>query len=230
MVGISSTTAYQNSAATTAQKNLANNFDDFLLLLTTQLTHQDPLNPTDTTEFTNQLVNFTNVEQAIATNQNLEALIRLTQMSQQNNMTATMVNYLGKTIGTDLNVASLSGGSASWNIDLGTSAVNVTYHIFDQNGSLVFSETKDGAPAGKQQYHWDGMRSNGTVAADGAYYLVVSGESATGSRVPVQYSFEGVATSIATENGEAVLKIGNVPVSLANIISITQRNTDEPSA
>ena len=64
MTEITSANQPQNGRATTAQKSLANNFDDFLTLLTTQLTNQDPLNPTDTTEFTNQLVNFTNVEQA----------------------------------------------------------------------------------------------------------------------------------------------------------------------
>ena len=230
MTEISPTAAYPGSAATNAQKNLANNFDDFLTLLTTQLTHQDPLNPTDTTEFTNQLVNFTSVEQAIATNQNLESLVQLTQMAQQNSMAANMVNYLGKTIGTNLNAASLSGGAASWNIDLGSHAANVTYQIYDQYGTMVFSETKDSASAGKQEYHWNGTRSNGTAAGDGAYYLVVKGETPSGSKVQVGYSFEGTATSIETVNGQAVLKIGNVPVGLDYITSITQKNLNEPSA
>ena len=172
MPEVTSTAQTQASAAATAQTNLASNFDDFLTLLTTQLTHQDPLNPTDTTEFTNQLVNFTNVEQSIATNQNLEALVQLEQMSQQNMLGATMINYLGKSIGTNLNVSALESGSATWNIDLGSSAATVKYDVYDQNGNIVFSDTAEGATAGEQQYSWDGTTNSGAEAADGAFTLL----------------------------------------------------------
>ncbi len=230
MTEITSTSQLQQSAAATAQTNLASNFDDFLTLLTTQLTHQDPLNPTDSTEFTNQLVNFTNVEQSIATNQNLEALVKLEQMSQQNLMGATMINYLGKSIGTNLNVSALSDGEATWNIDLGSAAAAVKYDIYSQDGSIVYSETTEGAPSGEQQYHWAGVKSNGTPADDGAYYLVVTAETAGGNDVSVGYSFEGIATSVETVNGEPVMKVGDVPIGLGYIISVTQPKTTEPSA
>ena len=42
---------------------LAQNFDTFLTLLTTQLQNQDPLDPVDSSEFTNQLVSFSEVAQ-----------------------------------------------------------------------------------------------------------------------------------------------------------------------
>ena len=230
MTEVTSTAQTQASAAATAQTNLASNFDDFLTLLTTQLTHQDPLNPTDTTEFTNQLVNFSNVEQAIATNQNLESLVELTQMSQQNTMAANMINYLGKSIGTNLNVSELKGGNATWNIDLGSSADAVTYEIYNQDGTVVYSETADGAPSGEQQFSWDGTKSNGSAAEDGAYYLVVTAETEGGSDVSVGYSFEGIATSVETINGEPIMKVGAVPIGLGYITSVTDTTTTDPSA
>src|SRR3546814_17180723 len=64
-----------DSSSITSGASLAETFDTFLTLLTTQLQHQDPLNPMDTNEFTSQLVEFTGVEQAISTNQKLAALI-----------------------------------------------------------------------------------------------------------------------------------------------------------
>ncbi|MBO0335200.1 gliding motility-associated C-terminal domain-containing protein [Sneathiella sp. CAU 1612] len=230
MPEVTSTSQTQSSAAAKAQTNLASNFDDFLTLLTTQLTHQDPLNPTDSTEFTNQLVNFSNVEQAIATNQNLEALVQLTQMSQQNALSASMINYLGKSIGTNLNVSELSDGEASWNIDLGSRASSVKYEIYNQEGNIVYTETADGAPSGKQQFTWDGTKSSGSEAEDGAYYLVVKAETEGGSAVNVGYSFKGVATSIETVNGEAVLMVGDVPIGLGYITSVTEPATTDPSA
>jgi len=58
---------------TTASKaSLSQDFDDFLQLLTTQLQNQDPLNPMDSNEFTNQLVQFSQVEQQINSNQKLD--------------------------------------------------------------------------------------------------------------------------------------------------------------
>ncbi|MZR30204.1 flagellar hook assembly protein FlgD [Sneathiella litorea] len=230
MPEITSTSQIQNSAAAKAQTDLASNFDDFLTLLTTQLTNQDPLNPTDTTEFTNQLVNFSSVEQAIATNQNLEALVQLEQISQQNMMGATMINYLGKSIGTNLNVAALNNGDAAWNIDLGSSAAAVKYDVYNQNGDIVFSETQNSAAAGEQQYSWNGTTNSGTQAGDGAYYLVVTAETEGGSSIDVDYSFKGTATSIETINGEAVLKVGDVPIGLSYITSVTEPTTTDPSA
>src|SRR3546814_6671711 len=73
-----------DSSSITSGASLAETFDTFLTLLTTQLQHQDPLNPMDTNEFTSQLVEFTGVEQAISTNQKLDALIGLQADMQLN--------------------------------------------------------------------------------------------------------------------------------------------------
>ncbi|MGB1540522.1 MAG: flagellar hook assembly protein FlgD, partial [Rickettsiales bacterium] len=80
-----------NSKANQARSKLSGDFDTFLLLLTTQLQNQDPIEPLDTNEFTAQLVQFANVEQAIDTNSNLETMISMQQGTQINNA----VNYIG---------------------------------------------------------------------------------------------------------------------------------------
>ena len=108
----------------------------------------------------------------------LEALVQLEQMSQQNMLGATMINYLGKSIGTNLNVSALENGSASWNINLGSSAETVKYDIYDQSGNIVYSETADGVSGGEQQFSWDGIKNSGAEADEGAYYLVVTAETA----------------------------------------------------
>ena len=65
------------SKATSSFTGLADDFDNFLTLLTTQLQHQDPLSPTDTNEFTNQLVQFANVEQQILQNHVVGKTVRI---------------------------------------------------------------------------------------------------------------------------------------------------------
>ncbi len=83
-IGIAPTTTAPAAAPTAAvpatsadTKGLNQNFDQFLMLLTTQLKNQDPLSPMDSTQFTNQLVMFSQVEQSINQNKNLEKLISM---------------------------------------------------------------------------------------------------------------------------------------------------------
>ena len=73
---------------------MSSNFDTFLTLLTTQLQNQDPLSPMDSNQFTQQLVQFSQVEQQINSNKNLESLISLTK----NQTSVDAVSYLGKTL------------------------------------------------------------------------------------------------------------------------------------
>src|SRR5436305_350324 len=62
--------------------SIGKTFDQFLTLLTTQLKNQDPLSPTDSSQFTSQLVQFSQVEQAIDTNTKLDTLIATNQSNQ----------------------------------------------------------------------------------------------------------------------------------------------------
>ena len=88
--------ALANSEAKTSNSSnkLAKDLDSFLLLLTSQLKNPDPLSPMDSTEFTNQLTQFAQVEQQINMNAGLNNLVGLTQQSIAGNA----VNYIGKTI------------------------------------------------------------------------------------------------------------------------------------
>src|SRR5436190_23448556 len=84
--------AAKNAAA--AQSKLTTDKTQFLTLLTAQLKNQDPLSPMDSTEFTNQLVQYSAVEQQININSNLSTLITLTQQ----NVLAGASSYVGKAI------------------------------------------------------------------------------------------------------------------------------------
>src|ERR1700742_2166252 len=86
-----SAAAAQNSASA---QELSSNFNTFLTLLTTQLQNQDPLSPMDSNQFTQQLVMFSQVEQQINTNDNLQSLIAL-NLSQTAN---SAVNYIGRSV------------------------------------------------------------------------------------------------------------------------------------
>lgn len=206
---------------------LANTYEDFLTLLTTQLQHQDPLAPTDSTEFTNQLVSFTGVEQSIATNDNLKALIDLQSVNQQNDESTTLINYLGHTVGANTTIGKFTDGSASWDLDYSVAADTINYEIYDASGNLVYSVTDaDGVGRGEQTFEWNGKYNSGADATeDDLYFLVVNATTDGGSTVNVDYKFEGLAERVETMNGAPVLMVNDMPIALSEIISVELSET-----
>ncbi len=85
-------TATSTTGAATSQKTLASNFATFLQLLTTQLKNQNPLDPLDTNQFTQQLVQFAQVEQQLKPNDQLETLVSLQKTAQS----TTALGFVGE--------------------------------------------------------------------------------------------------------------------------------------
>src|SRR5437899_11989431 len=87
------TSSSSGSSGSTSDPTVAGNFQSFLTLLTTQLKNQNPLDPLDTNQFTQQLVEFAGVEQQLKTNDGLTSLISLQQTAQS----TQALNFVGKT-------------------------------------------------------------------------------------------------------------------------------------
>lgn len=199
-----------------AQKQLSGNFDTFLTLLTTQLKNQDPLNPTDSNQFTQQLVEFSQVEQQINTNDNLKSLIN--QGSSQTGSYA--VGYLGKTVTVTNGNAPLVQSAASWNYDLGTQAAQTVLTITDANGNAVFS-AKGEAGAGSHTLAWNGQSNNGTQLPDGTYTLHVNATAGDGSAVQNVVSSKGVVTEVDLTGTTPQLLIGPMSISLTDVAGVS---------
>src|SRR3982751_2675375 len=98
-----------SSSSVIDRTSIAQNFTTFLQLLTTQLRNQNPLDPLDTNQFTQQLVQFAQVEQQMNMNSSLTSLISLQKATQ----TSAALGFLGSTVVVDGDTAQLSGGKAS---------------------------------------------------------------------------------------------------------------------
>jgi flagellar basal-body rod modification protein FlgD len=204
------------AAATTAQSRLAENFDTFLTLLTAQLKNQDPLSPMDSTQFTQQLVQFSQVEQSITQNQNLETLIGLTR----SRTSADAVAYLGKTLTFTDGSGPLIGGSAKWTYNLEGQASATALTVTDSRGRVVFSapgETGNGA----HEFTWNGKDNAGNQLPDGYYALTVRALLANGNPVASTMKSTGVVTEVDLSGSEPLLMIGpmTVPLSFATLVS-----------
>src|SRR3954462_13662310 len=113
-----STGAGVSFSSATDKTTLAGNFNTFLTILTTQLKNQNPLDPMDTNQFTQQLVQFTGVEQQLKSNTYLEALMNASQRSTNTDA----VSYIGKEVTASGTSATLKGGGASWSYNAAANA------------------------------------------------------------------------------------------------------------
>ena len=114
---------------------IASNFTEFLQLLTTQLKNQDPLSPLDTNQFTQQLVEFSQVEQQMKTNDSLSTLVTLQQSAQS----TEALQLVGATVVVNGANAQLARGSgATWTLNA-TKPATATITIADSTGQTVYT-------------------------------------------------------------------------------------------
>ena len=204
-----------------AAAQLSGNFDTFLTLLTTQLQNQDPMNPMDSNQFTQELVQFSGVEQQINTNDNLKTLIGL----QQGNAGTQAVSYLGKDITITNGSGALSGGEANWSYALDSGAVASKITVTDSTGKVVYTQAGETA-SGQHSFSWNGEDSNGVQLPDGTYTLSVAASASDGSTVQSAVASQGVVTEVNFTGTEPYLMIGNmaVPVSQVSAVNATASN------
>jgi flagellar basal-body rod modification protein FlgD len=198
-----------------AMQELSGNFGTFLTLLTTQLQNQDPLNPMDSSQFTQQLVMFSQVEQQINTNQNLQTLIALNQANTLSNATT----YLGKTVTITTGNGALQDGNCSWRYALGADAANTTLTVTNSNGQVVYSGPGETASGG-HDFTWDGKDSGGNQLPDGVYKLSVSASAPDGSAIQSAIAFKGVVDEVNMTGNEPLLMIGPMGVPLSQVSAI----------
>ena len=109
---VSSTTASPSSSAsaTQAASNLID-YNSFLKLLVAQMQNQDPMNPTDSTQYLSQLASFSSVEQAVQTNSKLDQLLQTSSLNQADALIGhTLSNSSGSVTGKVVSVTYASNG------------------------------------------------------------------------------------------------------------------------
>lgn len=219
IVGSNQGTGTTNSAgkAATSKDQLAADMNQFLKLLTTQLANQDPLSPMDSTEFTNQLVQYANVEQNIQTNENLEQLIAV----QQAQMTLFSANYVGKTVTALSGDMPLQDGKATFAYTFDEVPESATITISDSSGKVVKTVTAE-LEEGSHSYTWDGTDDEGNQLEDGAYKVSVSALKADDSTIDSTVVVTGKVTGVSVYGGEVTLKMGGVSIPLSDVQSIDQ--------
>jgi flagellar basal-body rod modification protein FlgD len=214
-VGTTTTPPATTSSANSAAQQLSGNFDTFLTLLTTQLQNQDPLSPMDSNEFTQQLVEFSQVEQQINTNQNLQSLIGLAQGGSN----ANAVSYLGKTVTLSNGIGALTNGAATWTYALGSNATSNTVTISDTSGDVVYTGPGN-LTAGANTFTWNGQNNAGTQLPDGQYTMTITPQAADGSTITSSVASTGVVSGVDFTGSSPQLMIGSTEIPLLDVAAL----------
>jgi flagellar basal-body rod modification protein FlgD len=199
-------------------KTIAGNFQTFLQLLTTQLKHQNPLDPLDTNQFTQQLVQFAQVEQQLKSNEQLTTLVSLQRTAQG----TQALNFVGQTVAVDGATAPLVNGRAAWTLSVPRASV-ATVNIRNSTGQTVFSGSFT-MNAGQQPFVWDGRDASGLQWPDGNYTIAVSALDAGGQPVSIATEIEGTVDSADLTKNPPVLSVAGQNYTLDKIKRVVRQN------
>lgn len=214
--GIASSTSTSitstGTGSTTDTKSIAGNFTQFLTLLTTQLKNQNPLDPLDTNQFTQQLVQFAGVEQQLKTNASLDTILTNSKASAASSASG----LIGRTVVADGVTTDLTDGKASWTLTPERAAAKAIITIKGKDGTVVATKSTT-LKAGAQSFDWDGTSTSGLSAADGRYTITVDALDATGAKVAVDTKVSGTVDGVDLSGSEPTLTIGTARVPVSSV-------------
>ena len=204
-----------NSLSSTTGSTLAGNFQTFLTLLTTQLQNQNPLDPLDTNQFTQQLVQFAGVEQQLKTNDSLAQLVSLQQTTQA----TQALGFVGKTAVVDGTTATMTNSSATWHLNVPTSAT-VDISVANASGQTVFTGKYTAGAGSDIPFSWNGQGNDGTQWPDGKYTISATGKDTAGNSVGIAAQVQGTVSSVDLTQSPPLLTIDGETYMVSQVKSI----------
>jgi flagellar basal-body rod modification protein FlgD len=213
---IDAMTSATSATSASSTRSLAASFDNFLTLLTTQLQNQDPLSPMDTEAFTQQIVQFTAVEQAIKTNTHLDQLIALTRSSRQSEASS----WLGKVVEAKAGTIDVPAtGEVAIRIQADGPIASGVVKVVGSAGQTLFSaELRPGTD--EQTLAWNGRDALGTRVAPGTYRVLVEAKNAQGGPLAASALTRGTVDAVELGGSELQLRVGGALVPLSAVASV----------
>jgi flagellar basal-body rod modification protein FlgD len=213
---VSAATAAQVASQVNDKATIAGNFQTFLQLLTTQLKNQNPLDPLDTNQFTQQLTQFAQVEQQLKTNDQLASIVTMEKSAQS----TLAMSFVGQTVAVDGQTTQLLNGAAKWTFSVpkpATAQVNIT----NSAGQTVYSANYT-MQTGQQVFQWDGKTNAGQQLPDGTYKMAITAKDASGQSVAISTEVSGTVDTVDLSQSPPVLTVGGQNFTVDQIKRITR--------
>ena len=143
---------------------------DFLRLMTTQMTTQDPFNPMDNTQMVAQMAQFSQVAGIAEMNASLKALIA----GMGGNRITDAANWIGKSVLVAADAAAAQAdGSYAGEVALPEGADSITVSLVDATGAVQHTQSFGPQKPGTLAFEWDGKNAAGEAVA-GPLKIVVN--------------------------------------------------------
>jgi flagellar basal-body rod modification protein FlgD len=208
------------AAAASSTSTSGADFNMFLKLLTTQMQNQDPLDPMKTSEYTQQLAQYSQIEQTVQQSGTLKEI--LARLSTQDMAQAS--GMIGREAIFDSAASGLGSAPASWSYTPAKAATSMVATITDATGHVV--TTRSIAPTDATgRFTWDGTRDDGTVAPAGAYTLAIAATNASGAAIPIAANGTGTISGVTQAGGTLAVAVNGISLPLSSLISVATPGT-----
>jgi len=193
--------------------------EDFLELMVTELTHQDPFKPMENSELATQISQFAAVSGIDELNNSFTGLSE----SMVSDQALQAANLVGRDVLVPVNTGNLeAGGSISGVVGVTEPAEQVTVRITDQSGVLVKEIQLGTQSKGEVSFTWDGLDANGDAVEPGQYQVEAQA-TVDGETVAPYTLLEARVDSVsigAAGQGLSVNLAGLGPVSFSSVAEI----------
>ena len=207
----SSASAASSSASSPIPANMQISEAGFLQLITTQLQNQNPLDPTDPTQFLAQIEGLSEVSSL----QSMQTTLQAQQLTSG-------AALLGQSVLAPSASATLpAGGAVNGAVEAPAGATRLTVSITDASGAPVSSFQLTPQSSGLTPFTWNGVTSTGAAAPAGTYAVNVTATVA-GAGQPVSPLIESQVESVTLNPTTQTLDVNtnNGSVPLSSIVSI----------
>ena len=185
----SSSSSTSSSTGQLQQQTLSQS--DFLKLMVTQMTNQDPTKPMDSTQMVAQMAQFSQV----AATQELQSSFDTLSTNLSGDQFVRAASLVGQEVLVPSTAAKLTDGVVNGAVNVGTSGTYVNVQIKDSTGNVVRNISLGQPDAGLVQYSWDGKSDDGTQLDNGGVYQVTATSGGTAIDTFVRGKVEGVGAS-----------------------------------
>ena len=213
-----STLPTQDATALTTVGKSTLDRNDFMTLFITQMQHQDPLEPMDSTDMASQLAQFSNMEATMKMSDNLEKLLGY-QVSQNNLQLLTLIGKEVQGSGNTMGV--VDGKVSTTQYILADAADSCRIEVYDSAGRMADTIELGYVASGSHDLTWDATPPSGTVVADGQYTYNVVAINALGQKVDVDYRSTGKVTGVNFDGATAQVTVDkSIPMNVADILVV----------
>ncbi len=177
---------------------------DFLKLMTTQLTHQNPMKPMENGEFLSQMAQFGTVSGI----QDLQGSFKDFASSISSDQALQAASLVGRKVSAMTGEGLLAaGGEIKGAFELPESSPSVSIKILDTyTGEVVRNMDVGGHAKGRIPFTWDGLTEAGELANPGVYKIQVEAQVG-GNNTVLPTEINSLVESVSMGNGKQGLQI-----------------------